>query len=195
MSEGHKLRWNGRQRGDCVFALVNEEAEKAARPPPVPTIEVPKVLERPHPLVRATRKALGRSQGTVDTRGRAEVIPLHMSRPLADRALRIMQALLIEAKSRGYTTEIQTDLERGEAVHTLAIVIRGRAFPLALAERTTRVRTSRPHKSSASKNTTRGPDCPSTMMSSTVALLSVPPPRASTPTRTATEHAGHSSPV
>lgn len=136
---GHKVRWNGRQRGDCVFTLVNEEAEKAAQPPPVPSIDVPEVLDRPHPLVRATRKAMGRSQGTVDTRGRAKAIPLHVSRPLADRALRIMHALLAEAENRGYTAEPQTDLQRGEAVLTLAIVIRGRAFPLVLAERTAKV--------------------------------------------------------
>ncbi|WP_239697146.1 trichohyalin-plectin-homology domain domain-containing protein [Streptomyces sp. OspMP-M43] len=137
--EGHKVRWNGRQRGDCVFTLVNEEAEKAAQPAPVPRIDVPEVLDRPHPLVRATRKAMGRSQGTVDTRGRAGAIPLHVSRPLADRALRIMHALLAEAESRGYTAEPQTDLHRGEAVHTLAIVIRGRSFPLVLTERTTKI--------------------------------------------------------
>ncbi|MFJ8255617.1 hypothetical protein [Streptomyces sp. NPDC094466] len=143
--KGHKLRWNGRQRGDCVFTLVDEEAEKAAQPPPVPAIDVPEVLDRPHPLVRATRKVLGRSQGTVDTRGRAEVIPLYVSRPLVDRALRIMHAFLTEAESRGYTAETQTDLERGEAVHTVAIVIRGHAYPLALTERTTRV----PHQPTA----------------------------------------------
>ncbi|MGW1233005.1 hypothetical protein [Streptomyces californicus] len=137
--EGHKVQWNGRQRGDCVFTLVNEEAEKAAQPAPVPRIDVPEVLDRPHPLVRATRKAMGRSQGTVDTRGRAGAIPLHVSRPLADRALRIMHALLAEAESRGYTAEPQTDLHRGEAVHTLAIVIRGRSFPLVLTERTTKI--------------------------------------------------------
>lgn len=143
--EGHKLRWNGRQRGDCVFTLVNEEAEKAAQPPPVPAIDVPEALDRPHPLVRATQKVLGRSQGTVDTRGRAEVIPLYVSRPLVDRALRIMHAFLTEAESRGYTAEAQTDLERGEAVHTVAIVIRGHVYPLALTERTTRV----PHQPTA----------------------------------------------
>ncbi|MET7872216.1 hypothetical protein [Streptomyces cyaneofuscatus] len=32
-----------------------------------------------------------------------------------------MHALLSEAESRGYTAEPQTDLRRGEAVHTLAI--------------------------------------------------------------------------
>ncbi|MEU4180904.1 hypothetical protein [Streptomyces sp. NPDC026589] len=139
LPEGHKVRWNGRQHGDCVFTLVNEEAERAAQPPPVPSIDIPEVLDRPHPLVRATRNAMGRSQGTVDTRGRAGAIPLHVSRPLADRALRIMHALLTKAESRGYTAESQTDLQRGEAVHTLAIVIRGRAFPLVLTERTAKV--------------------------------------------------------
>ncbi|MEJ8650760.1 hypothetical protein WKI65_22495 [Streptomyces sp. MS1.AVA.3] len=105
----------------------------------MPTVDVPESLARPHRLVRATRKALRRSQGAVDTRGRAEVIPLYVSRPLADRALRIMRALLTEAESLGYTVETQTDLQRGEAVHTLAIVLRGRSFPLVLTERTAKV--------------------------------------------------------
>ncbi|MFE3856787.1 hypothetical protein ACFXPN_37340 [Streptomyces griseorubiginosus] len=137
--KGHKLRWNGRQRGDCVFTLVDEETEKAAQPPPVPTVDVPETLDRPHRLVRATRKALGRSRSAVDTRSQPEVIPLYLSRPLTDRALRIMHALFTEAESRDYTVETQTDLQRGESVHTVAIVIRGRAFPLALTERTAKV--------------------------------------------------------
>lgn len=136
---GHKLRWSGRQSGDCVFTLIDEEAEKAAQPPPIPAVDVPETLDRPHRLVRATRKALGRSQSVVDTRGKPEVIPLYLSRPLADRALRIMHALLTEAESRGYTVETQSDLNRREAVHMVAIVIRCRAFPLALTERTTKV--------------------------------------------------------
>ncbi|MFK4102479.1 hypothetical protein ACI2L1_20820 [Streptomyces sp. NPDC019531] len=137
--EGHKLRWNGRQRGDCVFILVDEETEKATQPRPVPTIDVPETLDRPHRLVRATRKALGRAQRVIDTRGKPEVIPLHLSRPLADRALLIMHALLTEAEMRAYSVEAQTELKEGEAVHTVAIVIRGRAFPLVLTEQTAKV--------------------------------------------------------
>ncbi|MET7684044.1 hypothetical protein [Streptomyces sp. NPDC005423] len=136
---GHKLWWNGRQRGHCVFTLVDEEAEKAAQPPPVPAVEVSETLDRPHRLVRATRKVLGWSQSLVDTRGTPDVIPLYLSRPLADRALRIMHALFSEAENRGYTVETQTDLRHGEADHTLAIMIRGRAFPLVLTGRTTKV--------------------------------------------------------
>ncbi|MFI2040989.1 hypothetical protein ACH470_41315 [Streptomyces bottropensis] len=140
-----KLRWTGRQRGDCVFTLVDEEAEKAAQPPPVPTIDVPDVLGRPHQLVRATRKALGRSKTVVDTRGTPEVIPLHVSREQADRALRIMHALLTEAESRGYQVETRTDLHRGQAEHQMVIVIRGHALPLAITEQTTKV----PHEPTA----------------------------------------------
>ncbi|MEV4436715.1 hypothetical protein [Streptomyces sp. NPDC049585] len=136
---GHKLRWTGRQRGDCVFTLVDEEAEKAAQPAPVPTIDVPAVLDRPHRLVRATRKACSRSKTVVDTRGTPEVIPLHVSREQVDRALRIMHAFLTEAESRGYQVETRTDLQRGKAVHQLVIVVRGHALPLALTERTTKV--------------------------------------------------------
>ncbi|MEV7845777.1 hypothetical protein AB0O50_17525 [Streptomyces cyaneofuscatus] len=139
---GHKLRWNGRQSGDCVFMLIDEEAEKAAQPLPVPAVDVPETLDRPHRLVRATRKALGRSQSVVDTRDRPEVIPMYLSRPLADRALRIMHALLTEAEGRGYSVEAQSDLKHGEAVHMVSMVIRCHAFPLALTERTTKV----PHK-------------------------------------------------
>ena len=51
----------------------------------------------------------------------------------------IMHALLTEAESRGCTVETRTDLRRGEAVHAPAIVIRGRAFPLVLTERTAKV--------------------------------------------------------
>ncbi|MCX4588192.1 hypothetical protein OG819_00020 [Streptomyces sp. NBC_01549] len=134
-----KLRWTGRQRGDCVFTLVDEEAERAAQPPPVPTIDVPDVLGRPHQLVRATCKALGRSKTVVDTRGTPEVIPLHVSRERADRALRIMHALLTEAESRGYQVETRTDLHRGQAEHQMVIVIRGHALPLAITEQTTKV--------------------------------------------------------
>jgi hypothetical protein len=137
--EGYKLRWSGRQRGDCVFALVDEEAEKAAQPPPMPAVDVPASVGRPHRLVRATRKALGRSRTVVDTRGKPEVIPLYLSRPLVDRALRIMHALLTEAENHGHAVETRTDLDHGEAVHMLAIVVHGRAFPLALIERTTKV--------------------------------------------------------
>ncbi|MQY12900.1 hypothetical protein SRB5_30390 [Streptomyces sp. RB5] len=74
--EKHKLRWSGRQRGNCVFTLIDEEAEKAAQPPPVPVVDVPELPDKPHRLVRATRKALGRSKTVVDTRDRADVIPM-----------------------------------------------------------------------------------------------------------------------
>ncbi|WDF41918.1 hypothetical protein PBV52_36515 [Streptomyces sp. T12] len=137
--EGHKLRWSGRRRGDCVFALVDEEAEKAAQSPPVPIVGVPESVVRPHRLVRATRKALGRSRTVVDTRGKPEVIPLYLSRPLVDRALRIMHALLTEAENRGHAVETRTDIDHEKAVHTLAIVVHGRAFPLVLTERTAKV--------------------------------------------------------
>ncbi|WP_443045941.1 hypothetical protein [Streptomyces sp. GQFP] len=67
----------------------------------------------------------------VDTRGKPEVIPLYLSRPLVDRALRIMHALLTEADNRGHDVETRTDLGHGEAVHTVAIVIHGLTFPPA----------------------------------------------------------------
>ncbi|MFE9413938.1 hypothetical protein ACFYN0_34915 [Streptomyces sp. NPDC006704] len=101
---------------------------------------------------------------------------MHVARPLIDRALQIMHAFLTEAESRSYTAEPKTDLERAEAVHTLAIVIRGRAFPLVLTERMTKPRTNPPRKSSANKNAIGAPDCPSTTRSSTDASPSASPP-------------------
>ncbi|WP_206442490.1 hypothetical protein [Streptomyces boncukensis] len=105
----------------------------------MPTVDVPDVLERPHRLVRATRRALGRSKTVVDTRDQAEAIPLHLSRGHVDRALRIMHALLTEAAQRGYQVEARTDPQSGTAVHQMVVVIRGHAFPLALTERMTKV--------------------------------------------------------
>ncbi|MEV5546050.1 hypothetical protein AB0L35_07875 [Streptomyces sp. NPDC052309] len=125
--------------------MVDEEAEKAGQPPPVPTIDVPDVLDRPHQLVRATRKALGRSKTVVDTRGTPEAIPLHVSREQADRALRIMHAFLTEAESRGYQVETRTEHHRGQAEHQMVVVIRGHALPLAITEQTTKV----PHEPTA----------------------------------------------
>lgn len=105
----------------------------------MPVVDVPESVGRRHPLVRATRKALGRSRTVVDTRGKPEVIPLYLSRPLVDRALRIMHALLTEAENRGHDVETRTDLDHGDAVHAVVIVIHGHPFPLALTERTTKV--------------------------------------------------------
>jgi hypothetical protein len=136
---GHKLRFAGRQSGNCVFTLVDEAVERAAQPPPVPHIEVPETLDQPHPLVRATQKALGKAKDTVDTRNRARIVPLHVARSNADRALRILHALLTEAESRGHTVETRTDLAHGEAVHHLVLVIQNVAFSLALTERTSKV--------------------------------------------------------
>ncbi|MEU7053523.1 hypothetical protein [Streptomyces eurythermus] len=114
--EGHKLRWTGRQRGDCVFTLAGE---KPAQPPPVPVIEVSGVLDRPHRLVRATRTTLGRSKTVVDTRTTPGVGPMHVSRAQADRALRIMHALLTEAERRGHQVETRTVHRRGRAVQEM----------------------------------------------------------------------------
>ncbi|WP_308365811.1 hypothetical protein [Streptomyces sp. ISL-86] len=136
---GYKIRWAGRQHGDCVFALVDEEAEQAAQPQPVPAIEIPDMVDRPHLLVRATRKAIGRSKSDVDTRETAGVIPLHVSREQADRALLIMHALLTEVERRGYQVDARTDLQRGQAVHEVVVAIRGHDFPLTLTERRAKV--------------------------------------------------------
>ncbi|OIV37117.1 hypothetical protein BIV57_12795 [Mangrovactinospora gilvigrisea] len=148
---GRKLRFTGRQSGDCTFTLVDEEAERTAQPASLPVIEVPDSLDRPHPLVRATQKVLGRAKDIIDTRGRAKVIPLHITRPNAERALRIMHALLTEAESRGYAVDSHTDLADGEAVHRLAVIIGGTAFSLTLTERTSKV----PHEPTPKELRTR----------------------------------------
>lgn len=61
-----------------------------------------------------------------------------MSHEQADRALRIVHALLTEAESRGYQVETRTDLNRGQAVHQTVSVIRGHALLPAITERTTK---------------------------------------------------------
>lgn len=137
---GHKLRLTGRERGDLKLRLVDLAQE--APPPPPPTIEVPIELNRPHPLISATRKALGRARtGAASTRGQQGVIPIHMSRPLVDRALRIMQGLLTEVGQRGYDVEARTrpvSRARDEPGPEFVIIVKGHAFPLEICERTSK---------------------------------------------------------
>lgn len=64
---------------------------------------------------------------------------MHASRAQADRALRIMHALLTEAEHRGHQMETHTSHRRGKAVQEMVVVIRGHALPLAIRERTTKV--------------------------------------------------------
>lgn len=134
--------WALEKRGDCVFTLVREET---AKPPLVPMIDVPDVLDRPHRLVRATRTVLGRSKTVVDTRMTPGVIPMHVSRAYADRVLRIMHAFLTEAERRGHQVETHTGRRRGRAIPEMVVIIRGHALPLAIRERTTKV----PHEPTA----------------------------------------------
>ncbi|MFK0193934.1 hypothetical protein [Kitasatospora sp. NPDC090308] len=145
---GQKLRLTGREKGDLKLRLV-DPAKEPPPPPPVPVVEVPADLAHAHPLITATRKALGRRQtGTADTRGQQGVIPIHVSRPLVDRALRIMQGLLSEAEQRGYTVEarpIEASRRRDEPRSAVVITVKGHAFPLEICERTTK----QPHEPTA----------------------------------------------
>jgi hypothetical protein len=101
---GHKLRLSGRERGDLTVRLVGLAEEAPA--PPLPAVAVPAELGKSHSLITATRKALGRAQtGMADTRGRPDVVPIHVSRSLVDRALRIMQSLIVAVEERGHTVE------------------------------------------------------------------------------------------
>lgn len=138
--EGSKLRFNGRDRGDMVLRLLDEAALKAAEPPVIPAIEVPDQLPaKPHVLITRTLKALGRSKATVDTRDRADVVPVHVSRHLADRALRIAYALITEAERRGHEVTTVTSHHRGEETHQLVVRIGIHAYPWEITERTDKV--------------------------------------------------------
>ncbi|MFI6847078.1 hypothetical protein ACIBJD_20915 [Kitasatospora sp. NPDC050467] len=138
---GHKLRLSGREKGDLTLRLV-DLAQEAPAPPPVPAVAVPDELARPYPLIAATRKALGRGRtGVADTRGQQGVIPMHLSRPLVDRALRIMQGLLTEAERRGYGVEARmrpASGARDEPEPQIVITVKGHAFPLEICERTSK---------------------------------------------------------
>ncbi|MEU0061424.1 hypothetical protein [Streptomyces sp. NPDC006334] len=138
--DGCKLRFNGRDKGDVVLRLLDEAALKAAEPPPIPTVDVPEHLpSKPHALVNRTLKKLGRAKTTVDTRDLPDVVPLHLSRHLTDRALRIAHALITEAERRGYEVTTDTSLHRGETSHRMVIRIKGHDYPWEITERTTKV--------------------------------------------------------
>lgn len=137
--EGSKLRFAGRDRGDVVVRLLDEAAQRAEQPPVVPAVEVPQQLpERPHPLVARAAKTLGRSPSIADSRGRPDAVPIHVSRPLADRTLRIAQAVITEAERRGHEVAVESELVRGEALHRLVIRVRGHAYPWEITERSTK---------------------------------------------------------
>ncbi|MFJ5221053.1 hypothetical protein ACIP98_41230 [Streptomyces sp. NPDC088354] len=136
---GFALRLAGRDKGDMVLRLIDQAAEAEGQPPAVPAIDVPEDLPtRPHPLIARTLKALGRSRDVADSRGHADVVPIHVSRPLADRALRIAHAVITEAVQRGYEVATSSDPRR-EDTHRLVIRIGAHAFPWEIIERTTGV--------------------------------------------------------
>ncbi|MET9090450.1 hypothetical protein ABZX77_52915, partial [Streptomyces sp. NPDC004237] len=109
----------------------------------------------PHALVARTRKALGRSKTTVDTRDQPDVVPISVSRYLAGRAMRIAHALITEAERRGYEVTTDSSLHRGEATHRLVIRIGAHAYPWEITERTAKV----PHEPTPQelRNTEKNP--------------------------------------
>ena len=137
---GHKLRLSGREHGDLTVRL--EGLAEEAPVPPMPTVVVPAELSKSHPLIIATRKALGRAQtGMADTRGRPGIAPIYVSRTLVDRALRIMQALIMAVEERGHTVETRArSIGRRDPthLHEFVVVVGGHAYPLELRERTSK---------------------------------------------------------
>ncbi|MFD4510069.1 hypothetical protein [Streptomyces sp. NPDC058457] len=138
--DGCKLRFSGRAKCDVVLKLLDEAALKVAEPPAIPAVEVPDDLPlKPHALVARTSKALGRSKTTVDTRDRPDIVPISVSRHLAERAMRIAHALITEAERRGYEVTTDSSLHRGEATHRLVIRIGAHTYPWEITERTAKV--------------------------------------------------------
>ncbi|MBC3843126.1 hypothetical protein GXW82_31820 [Streptacidiphilus sp. 4-A2] len=69
------------------------------------------------------------------------MVPIHVSRPLVDRALRIMHGLLTAAEQRGYDVEARmrpASRARDEPVAELVITVKGHTFPLEICERTSK---------------------------------------------------------
>lgn len=107
--------------------------------PPPPAIPVPARLVRPHPLVAATGEALrGLRPGAdcrLEPRRRAGIVHLRVAPASLGRALRIAQAVLVEAQRRGHRTGTAGGPPRGWSP-AAGIVIDGRAYPFDIWELT-----------------------------------------------------------
>ena len=100
---------------------------------PVP---VPVRLTRPHPFIATLREALRHAprdeQNRLHPPPRAGLVRCAVSRDLANRTLRILQAIFVEAERRGYAVTDSIDL--WNAFRGVAISVRGHAYPIAISE-------------------------------------------------------------
>lgn len=102
---GHRIRHDGRDRGDLRIWLDSTETAPVADEPLAP-VPVPARLTRPDPVVAATRDALTR--GVRDEHGRNStgaangLFDVRVARPQIGRAMRILQGLVAELQRRGH---------------------------------------------------------------------------------------------
>jgi hypothetical protein len=107
LPEGTRLWHTGRDKGDLVVRLVARRALETKTQQKAPPIPVPERLIRPHAIV-ARIKELSRPKprpsglDRMYTYSRDLRRGLDVSRPSLGRALRILQALIVEAERRGY---------------------------------------------------------------------------------------------
>lgn len=105
VSDGQRLRHAGRDRGDLHIWLA-PTSEEAVQTPPLPRVPVPQRLVKPDPTVVATRDAL--KLGIRDEHGRLHpgravgVFDVRISGQQLGRALRLLQALVVELQRRGH---------------------------------------------------------------------------------------------
>ena len=93
---GRRLRYTGRDRGDLVMSIVAIDDDPRPPPPPDP-IPIPADLRGCHPLIKATRDAIGQGKtGWIDTSHREGVAHIRIDKSNARRCLRLLQALVSE---------------------------------------------------------------------------------------------------
>jgi hypothetical protein len=106
----------------------------AAREAHMSAVSVPERLRNPHPLVEATRRFYERVKPDEDGRMRPGpkegVAHLIVSRPALGRALRVLQAICLEAERRGYAVTPS----RGFESTGISILIGEHTYPFGLHE-------------------------------------------------------------
>ena len=129
-----RLRYTGRDRGELVVSIVAIEDEPRPHLPPDP-IPIPADLRGCHPLLRATRDAVGQGKaGWIDTSHLKGVAHLRIDKSSAHRCLRILQALVSEGERRGYPVHTGSTKCGG-----LFLDVGGFSFELFVKEETRRV--------------------------------------------------------
>ena len=87
--------------GDEATALLEREND------PTMAIDVPEILDKPHPLVRSSAGLLKRhSRSQAELRAERACLDVTASRGALDRALRIADALLRALEARGFKVEV-----------------------------------------------------------------------------------------